>query len=181
MKITGDAIDILLNNERSEYLIALDEAKIRLTEDLRRVPIFRDLLTKVTPFALRKMLPEYTLVQTHQMKPYTKVFGATMGLPYAHKMEERMPGPGGVLKLEDIHSHWHLKTANAMDSDDLLRINEPATVIPRGRPPGSRNKRRRQPDNEETTRRDPSGFEYSRALFERAVANAQRFTRRSTG
>ena len=62
-----------------------------------------------------------------------------------------------------------------MDSDNLLRINELATIIPRGRPLGSRTKRRRQP-HKETTRRNPSGFEYSRALFSRAIADAQRFT-----
>ena len=53
-------------------------------------------------------------------------------------------------------------------------------IIPRGRPPGSRSKRRRQPNHEETTRRDPSGFEYSRALFSRAIADTQRFTRLAT-
>ena len=89
-----------------------------------------------------------------------------------------MLGVSGVLKLEDIHSHWRIKRANESEHvdenlDDLLRINEPAIVRPSGRPPGSRNKRRRQIDHEDSTRRDPSGFKYARALFDQAMINTQ--------
>ena len=147
---------------------------MRLTNDIRRIPLFRDLLGKVTPFALRKMLPQYLLIQNNQIKACTKTFTTTVGLPCAHKMEARGLGSDQVLKLEDIHVHWHIRLANeSEDLDDLLRVNEPTTVRPPGRPLGARNKRRRnQPDNKDT-RRDPSGFEYSRALFEQAVANLE--------
>ena len=181
LKAVVEAIDVLLTKEHSEFLIALGEAKMRLSKDLRRVPIFRDLFAKVAPFALRQMLPQYVLIEKQQMKPCTKTFTTTMGLPCAHKMEERMRDPGGVLRLEDIHTHWHLKVTNQDDErdenlDDLLHINEPSTIRPAGRPPGARNKRRRQRDHEDSTTRDPSGFEYSRALFEEAIANTQRST-----
>ena len=93
-------------------------------------------------------------------------------------MKERILDPSEVLTLEDIHSHWHFKTTNSeVDSDNLLRINKSVTIIPRGRPSGLRNKRRRQSNHKEITRRDLLGFEYSRALFSRVIADAQRFTR----
>lgn len=47
--------DILVNEQR-EYLNALDEAKVRLAKDLRRVSLqhnFRHLLSKVTPFSFK--------------------------------------------------------------------------------------------------------------------------------
>ena len=178
LKAVVEAIDVLLMKEHGEYHIALGEAKMRLSKDLRRVPLFRDLFAKVAPFALRQMLPQYNLIEKQQMKPCTKAFTTTMGLPCAHKMEERMQEPGGVLRLEDIHTHWHLKVTDQSEDrdeslDDLLQVNEPNTIRPAGRPPGARNKRRRQRDPEASTTRDPSGFEYSRALFEQAMANNQ--------
>ena len=46
---------------------------------------------------------------------------------------------------------------------ELLRVNEPAAITPRGRPPGAKNKlkkRTREQAFEDSTQRDPSGFEY---------------------
>ena len=178
LKTVVEAIETLLQNEWSEYLIKLNEAKMRIANDIRRTPLFRDLLGKVSPFALRLMLPQYLLIQNDQMKACTKTFSTTLGLPCAHKMEECGLGADQGLRLEDIHVHWHLRLANndGDDLDDFLRVNEPATVRPTGRPPGARNKRRRVHSDYESTRRDPSGFEYSRELFVQAVANVERRT-----
>ena len=178
LKAVVEAIDVLLTKEHGEYLITLGEAKVRVSKDLRRIPLFRDLLAKVAPFALRQMLPHYELVEKQQMKPCTKVFTTTMGLPCAHKIEKRIQEPGGVLRLEDIHTHWHLKATNQNEVrdeslDDLLQVHEPNIIRPAGRPPGARNKRRRQRDPEASTTHDPSGFKYSRALFEQAIVNTQ--------
>ena len=127
------------------------------------------------------MLPQYVLLEKHEMKPCTRVFTTTIRLPYAHKIEERQRDPGKVLKLKDIHTHWHLKVINQNENrtenvDALLEIHEPNTIRPAGRPPGARNKRRRQRDPEDSTTRDPSGFEYSRALFEQVITDTQRST-----
>ena len=181
LKAVVEAIDVLLLKEHSDYLIALNDAKTRIPTEARREELFRDLLGKISPFAFRQMLPQFVLLQKHEMKPCTKVFTTTMGLPCAHKMEERQRDPAGVLKLEDIHTHWHLKVTNQNENRDenrdaLLEINEPNTIRPAGRPPGARNKRRHQRDAEDSTTRDPSGFEYSRALFEQAMADTQRST-----
>ena len=56
LKHVVDSINILLSNERSNYKLKLDEAKMKAGRDIR-IPIFRDVIRKVTPFALRKILP----------------------------------------------------------------------------------------------------------------------------
>ena len=124
------------------------------------------------------MLPHYELVKKQQIKPCIKIFTTTMRLPCAHKIEKRIQEPGGVLRLENIHTHWHLKATNQNEVrdkslDNLLQVHKPNIIRPAGRPPGTRNKRRRQRDSETSTTRDPSGFKYSRALFKQAIANTQ--------
>ena len=174
------AIDTMLINERHTYNIKHGEAKMRLPQHLKK-PIFRDLYTKVSPFALKEMLPQYLKVINHHMKPCTRYFTTTMGLPCAHVMEQRMLEAAGVLKLEDIHSHWRLdkenddtrsntinENANVSDEDgantELLLINEPAIAKPLGRPPGAKNKKRtRYEAFEDSTQREPSGFERTQA------------------
>ena len=171
-----DSISVLLKNEYSQYLIKHNEAKMRLASNIRNIAPFRDLFAKISPFALEEMRKQYNLVRNHEMRPCTRYFTTTMGLPCAHKIEACMNQEPCLLKLEDIHSHWRLKKIGSVGNDegngegpnldDLLRVNEPAKVKPPGRPPGSRNKRRRQQEN---TRRDPSGFEYSREIFDAAM------------
>ncbi len=88
----------------------LEESKTRMPQDLRRMPIFRDLYGFVTPFALRKIRDHYNRVcgQPIAIEDCTGIFTRTMGLPCAHKIQERLYNRvgGGVLKLEDIHRHW---------------------------------------------------------------------------
>ena len=142
----------MLTNERQSYQIAVNEARIRLSIHVKK-PIFRDLYGKVSLFALKQMLPHYLKVVNHMMKPCTKFFTTTMGLPCAHIMEEHMADGAGVLRLEDIHSHWRIdKTTNERNDENktesedentgneedtveaLLRVNEPAIAKPRGQP-----------------------------------------------
>ena len=100
-----------------------------------------------------------------------------------------MSEAAGVLQIEDIHPHWLLEKAipqrgqtpedeseansdSEADPDaiidptalDLLHVNDPAIVRPRGRPVGARNKskkkRTRAEAFEDSTQREPSHFEY---------------------
>ena len=95
-----------------------------------------------------------------------------------------MADGAGVLRLEDIHSHWQIdKTTNERNDENktesedentgneedtveaLLQVNEPAIAKPRGRPRGAKNKKKtkkrtRQQAFEDSTQREPSGFEY---------------------
>ena len=189
----------MLSNERQTYLIALNEAKMRLPLHVKK-PIFRDLYTKVSPFALKQMLPHYLKVINHEMKPYTKYFTTVMVLPYAHIMERRMSEAAGVLKIEDIHPHWLLEKlipqrdeaseseSAGRDNDDtdaivdpaaieLLHVNNPAIIKPRGRPTGARNKpkkkRTRMEAFEDSTQREPSEFEHVLRQRQLAITASQ--------
>jgi len=57
LKKIVDCIELMLLNQRNDYLIVFDEAKMRLAHDLR-LSIFRDLHAQVTLFALRKILSQ---------------------------------------------------------------------------------------------------------------------------
>ena len=165
LKTIIDTIELMLTNERQTYNIKFNEAKMRLPTYIKR-PIFRDLYTKVSPFALSKILPQYLKVIDNQMLPCTKHFTTTIGLPCAYIIERRMLEAGGVLKIEDIHPHWRFKkptqshdqqgeneeNSNADSAAaELLRVNELATIALRGRPPGARNKRTRAQAFEDST------------------------------
>ena len=98
------AIDLMLGNERQDYKIALDEVKIRLSFYIKH-DIFRDLYTKVSPFALKLMVSQYLKVKNNDMKSCTKHFTIIMGLSCVYIMERRMVEGAGILLLDDIHSH----------------------------------------------------------------------------
>lgn len=198
LKYVVDQIEILLTRERTTYNIKFGQARMKIGKDIK-VAVFRDLLTKVTPFALRQILPQYQKVIHHQMKPCTGVFTKGMGLPCSHKIEARMNGPSGILHIDDVHPHWrfekpirpgrpHLISDGdgdepPSDTDrasmtELLRVREPTVIKPKGRPFGARNKVRNTKGNkrtqeqafEESTSREPSGFEHVVALQQYRLA-----------
>ena len=49
-------------NQRHDYIGAIEMAKTRLSFRLR-VPILRDLVAHVTPFALHKVIEQYNLIR----------------------------------------------------------------------------------------------------------------------
>jgi hypothetical protein len=87
----------------------LKESKTRMPQNLRRMSIFRNLYDFVTLFALRKIRDHYNRVceQPIAIEDCTSIFTRTMGLPCAHKIQERLYNrvDDGVLKLKDIHRH----------------------------------------------------------------------------
>ena len=180
LKTVVDAIELLLTNQRHDYLNAFEIAKTRLSLKLR-VPILRELTPYVTPFALRLVLQQYKKIVSLQecLSACINVFTTTTDLSCSHKIQSRMydGAQGGVLKLEDIHPHWRFvkptasasvvqveETPSSVDSDDqsfavesLLRVQAPAVIRSKGRPSGSQN--RRQQTAEQSSDRIPSQFE----------------------
>ena len=180
LKTVVDAIELLLINQRHDYLNAFEIAKTRLSLKLR-VPILRELTSHVTSFALRLILKQYKKIVSLQgcLTACINVFTTTTDLPCSHKIQNRMydGAEGGVLKLEDIHPHWRFVkptasvsvvqvkgTSPSVDSDDqsfavdpLLRVQAPTVIRSKGRPPGSQN--RRQQTTEQSSQRTPSQSE----------------------
>ena len=144
-------------------MIAFDEAKMRYPMDLRK-PVFNRIAAFVTPYALRRIDDQYRLLtdQATAVNRCTGSFTTTTGLPYSHKVQERLFGPEGCLILEDVHPHWRFERSSLPDPindpalDPLLQVEKPAVVQPRGRPAGAEN-RRQALDN--STYRNPSQFE----------------------
>ena len=147
LKTVMDGINLLLINELHNYLIRLDEAKMRLPTDIRK-PIFQKISPYVTPYALRKIMPQYERLvgQSTAIPACTGTFSLTMGLSCSHKIQERLYGDGGgKLLLEDIHPHWRFdRTARVAIDNPCLRVQAPEVARSRGGPSGAENLNRRQ-------------------------------------
>ena len=119
LKNVIDNINGLLSTKYQDYIIDLGVDKMRLPRYLKK-PLFRDLFTKVSTCALRYMEPQWSLLLHRDtngpLPPCTRTFSTTLGLPCAHMMEQRLAHDGGVLKIEDIHSHWYLKSPEGDDT-----------------------------------------------------------------
>ncbi len=224
-------LDKFLTGQYHNYEQKFEEAKARLPMELRGVSIFQDLTTWVTPFALKAVNAQFKRLKSEPtaIVPCTDTFIKTMGLPCAHKIQERWydRAGGNVLKLEDIHPHWmftkppQTRQAAARQKDyatrgddvtdvpgtpsgtpsppppevrtlaeDILRVQEPAVVKPKGRPRGSLNKAwaapsqsqpRRKVAFENSTQRTPSAFELAPNLPFSQVPDSQPPTQSQRG
>jgi len=219
-------LDKFFTGQYHNYEQKFEEAKARLPQELRGISILRDLTAFVTPFALKAVNAQFKRLKCEPtvIVPCTGTFTKTMGLPCAHKIQERWydRASENVLKLEDIHPHWRFTkppqtrqaTAGQEDHamgdddgtdvpgtpppppkdgtlpDDILRVQEPAVVKPKGRPRGSLNKawatssqsqRRRQTAFENSTQRTSSAFELTPDLPSSQVPNSQPPTQSQRG
>jgi hypothetical protein len=148
-------VDLMLRNQHTEHQAALDLARSRLPHDLN-IPIFSELIGRVTPFALRQILKQYQ--RPFPLAECTKTFSTSMGLPCAHLIQERCQNQEDI-HLHDVHLHWHFDRPdpNAAPGNVQLgsvMVREPQVARTRGRPRGSKN---RQPVS--STQRDSSAFE----------------------
>ncbi len=116
--------------------------------ELRGVFIYRDLTAWVTPFALKAVNEQFRRLKSEPtaIVPCTGTFTTTIGLPCAHKIQERWYDRtgGNVLKLKDIHPHWRFTkpprarqaTEEQEEEDHTMGGNEEVTEVP-GTPPGT--------------------------------------------
>lgn len=138
-------LDKFLVGQYHNYEQKFEEAKARLPMELRGVSIFRDLTAWVTPFALKAVNAQFKRLKCEPIVivPCTGTFTKTMGLPCAHKIQERWydRAGGNVLKLEDIHPHWRFtkppqtRQATAGQEDNTAGDNNDEVTEVRGTPP----------------------------------------------
>lgn len=149
---TGDLIAVvegleaLLSNQHESYLHNLDVAKMKTPVNLPR-DLMRDLLGRVTPYALGKIRKQYKHLRKaerkpdkYPLKPCTDVFFTTMGLPCAHRIKERIEaveGGAGKLILElDVHPHWRFaKPEETFCTSTEFESDLPTTQTPFYVPP----------------------------------------------
>jgi len=200
-------LDKFLIGQYHNYEQKFEEAKARLPQELRGLSIFRDLTAFVTPFALKAVNAQFKRLKCEPtaIVRCTGTFTRTMGLPCAHKIQERWydRAGGNVLKLEDIHPHWRFtkppQTRQATEEqedynmggndvtevrgtppgtppppsspedrtvpDNILRVQEPAVVKPKGRPRGSLNKAWAAPSQSQRRRQIAFANSTQRTLF----------------
>jgi hypothetical protein len=155
LKTVLDKIALMLANQHVEHKATLALAQSRLPHDVN-IPLFVELIGRVIPFALRKVLIQYQ--RALPLPECMKAFTTSMGLPCAHIIQERRFHQEDIY-LHDFHPHWHFVRPDPNASPGNIQlgpvmVREPLVARPRGRPRGARN---RQPAS--STQRDPSAFE----------------------
>lgn len=168
-------MNILLINQRENYLIDLEDAKQRLSHRLR-LSIYFNLIGHITPHALKLIHTQYELVTANQtaLPPCKHIFTQTTGLPCSHRIQDRMydEASGGIILLEDVHPHWWFNkpaVRNALQEEDTppsdnnadMRVRSPQVIRGKGRPQGSLGPlTRREQQFEDSSQRELSGFEH---------------------
>ena len=107
MKLIVDKIDILLFNQRSNYLLIFDEIKMRLSQELRLL-IFRNLISFITLFALRKIFQKYKTLTTNSTILFRcfQSYFIKSDLSCKHIVQTRIFKSSNVIKLKNVYFHW---------------------------------------------------------------------------
>jgi hypothetical protein len=106
LKTMMNNIKLLLINQIHDYLIALNDVKLRYSTHLRK-PIFQQLFAFVVLNVINMMLSQYQLLtnQTIALSRCINVFTRIMRLLCSHKMQKRLYEKESLL-IEDVHSYW---------------------------------------------------------------------------
>ncbi|XP_021840674.2 protein FAR1-RELATED SEQUENCE 5-like [Spinacia oleracea] len=111
-------ICLAIDNEFQEIKTQVESEKLRVPHKYN-VPYFKDLMNKVSIFALKKLYKQYEMASLGTLKAQcTGNFVATMGLPCAHMMCDWKEG---TLPLHLINSQWRI------DTKFITSINEDNT------------------------------------------------------
>jgi hypothetical protein len=103
-----NVIELILKNERAEFMIAHEEAKTRLSRSCN-VTSLKNLQIFISSYALkliRLQVNKMTRVR-HELKTLsscTKTYERSMRLPCAHLIERRNQDDD-MIRLENVHSH----------------------------------------------------------------------------
>jgi hypothetical protein len=117
------------------------------------LPLFTELVGRVTPFALLKVLQQYDLLSAKDL-PCHHSLRTSMRLPCHHEIQQRLYEKN-ILHLSDIHNRWHfakVPSAHTFVAPEQLLLMNPRVIQSKGCPKKSRLRK-------ESTRREPSAFE----------------------
>jgi hypothetical protein len=105
LKIVVNSIDLLLFNQRHDYLLTIDETRMRYLKKLQ-INIFRNLRSFVTSYAMRLILKQYhrLTIESTALSVCINSFTISMSLFCSHRIQKRMFNDQ-LLLIEDIHSH----------------------------------------------------------------------------
>ncbi len=133
LKMMMNNIEILLMNQRKNYAMKLNDAKMRVSFDLK-ISSFRDLILHVISHVLRLIFNQYLLIEkSDHSSVCTHSWIIISNLSCSHLIKNRMTTFARMLLLEDVHSHWHFVRSTLRVIDSLLLIQESAVVRDRER------------------------------------------------
>ena len=125
LKKIVDCIELMLLNQRNDYLIVFDEIKMRLIHDLW-LSIFRDLHAQIILFALWKILSQWELLTltSTALSLCINSFTTSMKLSCAHRIQAQIYSETlYILKLKNVHSHWRfIKSARIVTANNESKI-----------------------------------------------------------
>src|ERR1700722_10338860 len=163
---TNDFLTALRSMERTlthQHRKAIDEIeqeKVNISVS-HRILLFREVIGKISSTAIAKALAlRNNYLPVHQ-EPCTGLTKGNVGIPCIHEIRAAFEGQRS-LSISQFHSHWHLSpssTEEVAPTDPQLLVLEPQIVRTRDRPAGSQNCPPQTTQNN-STRREPSGFEY---------------------
>jgi hypothetical protein len=175
MVSTNDVVTVVnalihtLKDQHAARKAAFERAKVNLPIKLL-IPLFRDVVGKVAPQALHRMLDirdkHLSTGVATALPPCTNTMKDSMGLPCIHVIDTYLRANVGFLQVTDFHLQWHLQPIATLPSlDPRLQLREPNVIQPRGRPIGATTCRAR------TTRCEPSRFENEEASSQQIHVN----------
>jgi hypothetical protein len=106
LKIVMNSIDLLLMNQRHDFLMIFDETRMRFLMKLK-VNIFSNLQSFVTSYALRLIFKEFKRLtaQPTILSACINSFITSLSLFCSHRIQTRMFDNEDILIIDDIHPH----------------------------------------------------------------------------
>ncbi len=106
LKTMMNEINLLLINEQHNYLIDINDAKLRYLIELRK-HVFDQLISFVIFVVFWKILSQYKklIARSTIISSCTRVFIIITELSCSHKIQKRLYETDSLL-IENVHSHW---------------------------------------------------------------------------
>jgi hypothetical protein len=119
-------IDLLLINEHHNYLLKLNDDKMRFLMKLRK-SIFQQISSYIITSAIRRIVTQYQLVieKSTTLIACTQIFIIIIDLSCNHKIQKRLYKKRSLL-MKNVHSHWRFERNASFISRnvDLLMMKE---------------------------------------------------------
>ncbi len=163
LKIVIDDLNLLLINQRHDYVQKFEKTKMRYSMNCR-FDIFRNLFSFVISKALRMIVKEYKRLidQLIVLSACIKTFKTSLDLSCAHVIQQRLFESSECLLLEDVHSHWRFEKRihETVNIDSLLHVQNSDVVRFRERSIEAKNRIRKEEAFDNFILRMSSQFEF---------------------
>ena len=168
VKTVVDKITLMLKAQVHEQQVAIEREKIYKPIEINKHVMFREVLGKVSVYALKKVLVQWKeLIKAEgPLNACTGVYTTTLGLPCKHLLQHYR-FRHEALSTADFHRHWHLYR----DQPDV--VHPPINPLLLVEPPRLKQRRqyaaRTRIAPKHSTQRGLSNFEHVEAEFDMVI------------